>query len=55
MLHELHGELVARGIALRIVGAHGWVRDLLRANGVDAKAGGLNRAVTLDHVLNETR
>src|SRR6266436_2370691 len=30
MLHELHTELAARGIVLRIVGAHGWVRDLLR-------------------------
>jgi sulfate permease, SulP family len=53
MLHELHGELVARGIALRIVGAHGWVRDLLRADGVDAKAGGLDRAATLDRLLGE--
>src|SRR5262249_40496076 len=26
MLHELHAELPARGIALRIVGAHGWLR-----------------------------
>jgi MFS superfamily sulfate permease-like transporter len=26
MLHELHAELTARGIALRIVGAHGWLR-----------------------------
>ena len=30
MLHELHDELAQRGIALRIVGAHGRVRDLLR-------------------------
>jgi sulfate permease, SulP family len=35
MLHELHGEVAARDIALRIVGAHGWARDLLRADGVD--------------------
>jgi MFS superfamily sulfate permease-like transporter len=33
MLHELHSELAARGIALRIVGARGRVRDLLRADG----------------------
>jgi hypothetical protein len=51
MLHELHGELAARGIALRIVGAHGWVRDLLRADGVGEKAGGLDRAATLDRLL----
>jgi len=40
MLHELHSELAARGIALRIVGAHGGVRDLLRADGVGEKSGG---------------
>ena len=51
MLHELHGELAARGIALRIVGARGWVRDLLRADGVGEKVGGLARAATLDRLL----
>jgi len=51
MLHELHAELTARGIALRIVGAHGWLRDLLRANGVSEKVGGLDRLVTLDRLL----
>jgi SulP family sulfate permease len=53
MLHELHGELVSRGITLRIVGAHGSVRDLLRADGVDVKVGGLDRDVTLVSVLGE--
>jgi hypothetical protein len=53
MLHGLHGELASRGIALRIVGAHGWVRDLLRADGVGEKAGGLDRVATLDRVLGE--
>src|SRR5262249_32282357 len=33
MLHRLHGELAARGIPLRVVGARGVVRDLLRADG----------------------
>jgi MFS superfamily sulfate permease-like transporter len=51
MLHELHSELVARGIALRIVEARGAVRDLLRADGVGDKVGGLDRAVTLDNLL----
>ena len=51
MLHELHGELAARGIALRIVGARGRVRDLLRADGIGEKVGGLDRAVTLDSLL----
>ena len=51
MLHELHGELAARGIALRIVGAHGRVRDLLRADGIGEKVGGLDRVMTLDGLL----
>jgi sulfate permease, SulP family len=51
MLHELHAELAARGAALRIVGAHGASRDLLRADGVEEKVGGLDRAATLDGVL----
>ena len=51
MLHELHGELTARGIALRVVGAHGRVRDLLRADGMDQKVGDLDRAATLNSLL----
>ena len=51
MLHQLHLELVRRGIALRIVGAHGRVRDLLRAEGIGEKVGGLDRLATLDDLL----
>jgi sulfate permease, SulP family len=51
MLHDLHGELAARGIALRIVGARGRVRDLLRADDLDGKVGGLDRVETLDRLL----
>jgi MFS superfamily sulfate permease-like transporter len=51
MLHELYAELAARKIALRIVGARGRVRDLLRADGIGDKVGGLDRAMTLDGVL----
>jgi MFS superfamily sulfate permease-like transporter len=51
MLHELHGELAAKGIALRIVGAHGRVRDLLRADGLEEKIGRLDRAAALADLL----
>jgi high affinity sulfate transporter 1 len=51
MLQELHKELSARGIMLRVVGAHGWVRDLLRADGLGEKIGGIDRSLTLDHLL----
>ena len=55
MLHELNAELAGRGIALRIVGAHGSARDLLRAEGLEEKVGGLDRTATLDSVLRAGR
>ena len=51
MLHELHAELVSRGITLRIIGAHGSARDLLRADGIERKVGELDRTLTLDGAL----
>jgi high affinity sulfate transporter 1 len=51
MLRQLHSELAARDIVLRIVGAHGWVRDLLRADGLGEKVGGFDRIDTLDGAL----
>jgi sulfate permease, SulP family len=50
-LHELHAEAADRGIALRIVGAHGFVRDLLRADGLSDKVGGLDRSFTIDGLI----
>ena len=55
MLRELNAELAGRGIALRIVGAHGSARDLLRAEGLEEKVGGLDRTATLDSVLRAGR
>jgi len=49
MLRLLHGEVTARGIGLRIVGARGRVRDLLRADGAGEMLGG--RLTTLESVL----
>jgi sulfate permease, SulP family len=51
MLHDLHRELAAQAIEFRIVGARGRVRDLLRADGLDDKVGGFDRAATLDRLL----
>lgn len=51
MLHELHTELTGRGITLRVVGARGSARDLLRAEGIEEKVGALDRTVTLDSLL----
>ncbi|HSV21832.1 MAG TPA: SulP family inorganic anion transporter, partial [Xanthobacteraceae bacterium] len=55
MLHELQAELTAPGIALRVVGAHGRVRDLLRADGMAEKVEGLDRLVTLDSLLGDSQ
>jgi MFS superfamily sulfate permease-like transporter len=53
MLRQLHGELARRGIVLRIVGARGRVRDLLRADGVADLVGGLRRLATVDELLGD--
>ena len=55
ILHALHDELAAQGIALQIVGARGRVRDLLRAHGLAEKVGGLERAVSLDDAISAAR
>src|SRR6266480_4867573 len=55
MLHELHTELARHGIALRLVGARGTARDLLRAEGLEEKVGGLDRTKTLDNLLRAER
>jgi SulP family sulfate permease len=54
MLHELQSALASRGAALRVVGAHGASRDLLRADGVEQKVGGLDRTATVESVLRAT-
>ncbi len=53
LLRELHGEVTRRGGVLRVVGAHGRLRDLLRADGLEEQLGQLSRFVTLDSVLHE--
>jgi MFS superfamily sulfate permease-like transporter len=55
MLHELHDELATDGIGLRIVGARGRLRDLLRAAGLGEKVGGVERTATLDSLLGDQR
>ena len=54
MLHRLHDELARRGISFRVVGARGRVRDLLRADGIGEKVGGLDRLVTLNDLLDRS-
>jgi SulP family sulfate permease len=51
MLAELYDNLQPRGITLTVVNAHGWVRDLLRAEGLDAKIQGVARGATVADAL----
>jgi high affinity sulfate transporter 1 len=51
MLNAIYDELAARGISFQIVGARGRVRDLLRADGLGEKVGGLERTVSLDDAI----
>ena len=50
-LHELYNDLSGRGIKLRIIGAHGSVRDLLRAEDLENKVGKFDRTITLERLL----
>jgi len=54
MLHQLADELAGRQIAFRITGARGRVRDLLRADKLADKVGGLHRALSLEAALSGT-
>jgi hypothetical protein len=54
-LHQLHLDLARQHITLRIVGARGRVRDLLRVEGIGEKVGGLDRLATLDDLLGGVR
>jgi MFS superfamily sulfate permease-like transporter len=51
MLAGLCEQLQTRGIGLTIVNAHGRVRDLLRAEGLDLKIDGVARGTTLADAL----
>jgi SulP family sulfate permease len=53
MLHKLQAELASHGIPLRIVGARGRVRDLLRADGIVEKMGGLDRLASIDDLIRQ--
>jgi len=47
MLTKLAAELAARGTALRLTEAHAAVRDILRAEGLDTKAGPISRRISV--------
>ncbi|RQH07042.1 SulP family inorganic anion transporter [Paraburkholderia dinghuensis] len=51
MLATLHADLAKAGGNLRIVAAHGSVRDMLRAEGLDQQVGDISRRVSVDDVI----
>jgi high affinity sulfate transporter 1 len=53
MLSGLHRDLEQRQIPLRVVGAHGKVRDLLRAVGLEERVGYLGRHMSVDQAIVE--
>jgi MFS superfamily sulfate permease-like transporter len=53
MLTKLHDELQSAGIAFRLASAHSTVRDILRAEGLEERAGYFGRRVAAVDVLDE--
>jgi high affinity sulfate transporter 1 len=51
MLARLHADLARKGTRLELVEAHGAVRDLLRAEGLERLVGDLSRRRSLDEVV----
>ena len=53
MLEGLSDELAKRNVSLRVTDAHASVRDLLRAQGVDERVGGINRFASVADVVDD--
>ena len=53
MLGGLSAELAKRNVTLRVTDAHASVRDLLRAEGVDERVGGINRFASVADVVDD--
>jgi sulfate permease, SulP family len=53
MLRNLHEELSSTGIHLKLVGAQGSVRDLLRQEGLETLVGRIDRRLSLDTIVDE--
>ena len=55
MLDRLHAELAAQGVEFHVVDAHGSVRDLLRAEGLERDIGHISRKVSLAELIAQHR
>ena len=54
MLRRLYDELTAAGVDFKIVEAHGPVRDVLRAEGLEERVGAISRLASLAELLDES-
>jgi len=52
MLEELHEQLSGRGLTLQLADASGPVRDILRAEGLEARFGKIEPNMTITKVIN---
>ncbi|QDU26758.1 putative sulfate transporter [Anatilimnocola aggregata] len=55
MLLRMYDEFDSRGVIFRVVEAHGPVREMLRAEGLEAKSGPITRLESLADLLSEKR
>jgi SulP family sulfate permease len=53
LLATFHAELQAAGICLRVVGAHGKLRDILRGEGLEERFGSFDRTISVADVIDE--
>jgi MFS superfamily sulfate permease-like transporter len=53
MLRRLHEEFAAAGVDFKVVEAHGPLRDVLRAEGLEERIGVISRFASLSEVLAE--
>jgi high affinity sulfate transporter 1 len=53
LLAKFHEELQAAGICLRLVGAHGKVRDALRVEGLEERVGTIDRTISVADAIDE--
>jgi SulP family sulfate permease len=51
MLEECHDELAARGITLRVSNMDGYVRDVMRRAGLEARFGGLDPGLSVESLV----
>ena len=55
MVRRLHQQLSSQKIKLKLVGARGNVRDLLRLDGLEALVGRIDRRLSLDTIMNQEK